>query len=262
MPSEEKKPDISIIIPCWNEEKNLEHGVLDEVSQYLEQQSLSWEVIIVDDGSTDNSKSLIQRFITDKPDFALFEIPHGGKPAAVWAGIQQARGEIVLFTDMDQSTPIGELGKLLPWYEQGFDVVIGSRGILREGTSLLRKVGSFVFLTLRQIFLLRDIRDTQCGFKSTRRHVALEVFPRLQYFKQKEKPRGWKVSAYDVELLYLCEKAGYRIKEVVVRWRNRDQSETKSQQGELARYLHESAEMGREVMRVKLNQLKGLYDDL
>jgi hypothetical protein len=91
--------------------------------------------------------------------------------------------------------------------------------------------------------------------------VALEVFPRLQYFKQKEQPTGWKVSAYDVELLYLCEKAGYRIKQVVVRWRNRDQSDTKSQQGELARYLHESAEMGREVMRVKLNQIKGLYDE-
>jgi dolichyl-phosphate beta-glucosyltransferase len=262
MPTEEKKPDISIIIPCWNEEKNLEHGVLDEVYQYLAGQPFSWEVIIVDDGSTDNSKSLVQRFIADKESFTLLEIPHGGKPAAVWAGIQQARGEIVLFTDMDQSTPIGELGNLLPWYEQGFDVVIGSRGILREGTSLLRKVGSFVFLTLRQIFLLRGIRDTQCGFKSTRRQVALEVFPRLQYFKEKEQPTGWKVSAYDVELLYLCEKAGYRIREVVVRWRNRDQSDTKSQQGELARYLNESIEMGREVTRVKLNQLKGLYDEL
>ena len=262
MPTEEKTPDISIIIPCWNEEKNLEHGVLDEVHQYLTGQPFSWEVIIVDDGSTDNSKSLVQRFITDKDNFTLLEIPHGGKPAAVWAGIQQARGEIVLFTDMDQSTPIGELDNLLPWYEQGFDVVIGSRGVLREGTSLLRKVGSFVFLTLRQVFLLRSIRDTQCGFKSTRRHVALEIFPRLQYFKQKEQPTGWKVSAYDVELLYLCERAGYRIKEVIVRWRNRDQSDTKSQQGELARYLHESAEMGREVMRVKLNQLKGLYDEL
>jgi glycosyltransferase involved in cell wall biosynthesis len=261
MPSEENTPDISIIIPCWNEEKNLEHGVLDEVHQYLTGQPFSWEAIIVDDGSTDNSKSLVQRFVADKENFTLLEIPHGGKPAAVWAGIQQARGEIVLFTDMDQSTPIVELDKLLPWYEQGFDVVIGSRGVLREGTSLLRKVGSFVFLTLRQIFLLRNIRDTQCGFKSTRRHVALEVFPRLQYFKQKEQPTGWKVSAYDVELLYLCEKAGYRIKEVVVRWRNRDQSDTKSQQGELARYLHESAEMGREVMRVKLNQIKGLYDE-
>lgn len=262
MLTKKQEPSISVIIPCWNEEKNLENGVLDEVYQYLVKQSYSWEVIIVNDESTDNSKSLIKRFIENKANFSLFDIPHGGKPAGVWTGIQKARGEIVLFTDMDQSTPISEVSKLLPWYEKGFDVVIGSRGIAREGSSLIRKAGSFVFLTLRQLFLLRDIRDTQCGFKSCRRQVALEIFPRLQYFKQKAKPAGWKVSAYDVELLYLCEKAGYRIREVVVRWRNRDQSDTKGQQGGLARYMNESIEMAREVIRVKLNQLKGSYDEI
>lgn len=256
------KPYISIVIPCWNEEKNLKNGVLDEVYQYLIVQDFPWEVIVVDDGSTDNSVCIARRFIESKEHFALFEIPHGGKPAAVWKGIQEAQGEIVLFTDMDQSTPIGELNKLLPWFEEGFDVVIGSRGTAREGASLTRKIGSFVFLTLRQLFLLRDIRDTQCGFKTCRRQAALETFPRLQYFKHKERPSGWKVSAYDIELLYLCEKAGYRIKEVVVRWHNRDQSDTKGPSGELARYVHESIEMAKEVMRVKINQLKGLYDEV
>lgn len=260
MPTDELTPYISVIIPCWNEEKNLEKGVLDEVCQYLTQQNYSWEVIIVNDESTDNSKNLIERFIKEKKNFSLFDIPHGGKPAGVWAGIQKAKGEIVLFTDMDQSTPICELSKLLPWYERGFDVVIGSRGIAREGSSLVRKAGSFVFLTLRRLFLLRNISDTQCGFKSCRRQVALEVFPHLQFFKQEDRPTGWKVSAYDVELLYLFEKAGYQVKEVVVRWRNRDQSDTKSQTGELTRYLNESIEMAQEIIRVKLNQLKGWYD--
>ncbi len=262
MSVKEPKPYLSIVIPCWNEAKNLENGVLDEVHRYLIERSYTWEVVVVDDGSTDNSQALTQDFIQDKAGFYLHTIPHGGKPAAVWAGIQRARGEIVLFTDMDQSTPIDQLERLLPWYEQGFDVVIGSRGTAREGSSLIRQVGSFVFLSLRRLFLLRDIIDTQCGFKSCRRPVALEIFPRLQFFKQKDKPTGWKVSAYDVELLYLFEKAGYRIQEVVVRWRNRDRSVTKSQQGELARYLNESIEMAREVTRVKLNQLKGLYDDV
>jgi dolichyl-phosphate beta-glucosyltransferase len=261
MPIEEQKPSISVIIPCYNEEKNLERGVLDEVYQYLERQEFSWEVIIINDESTDNSKSLIEDFIKNKKNFSLFDIPHGGKPAGIWAGIQKARGEIVLFTDMDQSTPIGELSKLFPWYEKGFDVVIGSRGIAREGFSLLRKTGSFVFRTLRRLFLLRNISDTQCGFKSCRRQVALEVFPRLQFFKQEDRPTGWKVSAYDVELLHLFERSGYQIKEVVVRWCNRDQSDTKSQAGELTRYLNESIEMAKEVIRVKLNQLKGLYDE-
>ncbi|MBN1994028.1 MAG: glycosyltransferase [Anaerolineae bacterium] len=262
MSLKETQPYLSVIIPCWNEQKNIENGVLAEIFQYLAGQIYSWEVIIVNDGSTDNSKPLIETFIKDKQGFALYNIPHGGKPAGVWAGIQQARGEIVLFTDMDQSTPLRELDKLLPWYEQGFDVVIGSRGLAREGHSLVRKVGSFVFLTLRQFFLLRNIRDTQCGFKSCRRQAALAVFPHLQYFKQEGQPTGWKVSAYDVELLFLFEQAGCRIKEVVVQWRNRDQSDTKRQQGGLAQYVHESFEMAKEILRVKRNQGKGLYKQI
>jgi hypothetical protein len=111
------------------------------------------------------------------------------------------------------------------------------------------------------MFLLRDISDTQCGFKSCRREAAKDIFPRLQFFKQAERPTGWKVSAYDVELLYLFERSGYVIKEVTVAWRNRDESDTKGQSSDLARYLKESIEMVREIVRVKLNHLRGLYDD-
>ncbi len=253
---------LSVVIPCYNEAKNIERGVLDEVHDYLGQQPYAWEVIIVNDESTDHSPALIQQSIQNKERFALYHIPHGGKPAAVWAGIQQARGEWVLLTDMDQSTPISELDQLLPWARQGYDMVIGSRGMAREGFSPIRKIGSVVFRTLRGLFLLPAIADTQCGFKLCRRQVAMELFPRLQFFRQKEKPTGWKVTAYDVELLYLVERAGYRIKEVVVTWSHRDQSDTKSQAGELTRYIHESVDMARQVLRVKLNQWQGLYDDI
>jgi glycosyltransferase involved in cell wall biosynthesis len=256
------EPHISVIIPCYNEERNLQRGVLNEVHQYLAGQDYPWEVIIVNDESTDNSRDLVERFIKSAANFSLFDITHGGKPAAVWAGIQRAIGRIVLFTDMDQSTPIGELSKLLPWYERDFDVVIGSRGTEREGFSMVRRVGSVAFRTFRRLFLLRDIGDTQCGFKSCRREAALRVFPYLQFFKQKGKPTGWKVSAYDVELLYLFEKAGYRTKEVEVSWQNRDESDTKGQAGELARYLKESIEMTQEVVRVRLNHIKGAYNEI
>jgi dolichyl-phosphate beta-glucosyltransferase len=222
---------------------------------------LSWEVIIVNDESTDNSKTLIARAIESKENFFLYDIVHGGKPAAIWEGIQQARGEAVLLTDMDQSTPIQELDKLLPWYEQGFDVVIGSRQTTREGSSLFRKAGSVVFLTLRRLVLLRDIADTQCGFKLCRRQVALDIFPRLEFLSQTERPTGWKVTAFDVEFLYLVDRTGYSIKEVLVSWRNRDESDTKGQQGDLARYINESINMAQEVTRVKLNELKGAYDE-
>ncbi len=253
------QPFLSVIIPCYNEEKNLERGVLEEVDQYLAAQAFPWEVIVVNDESTDNSRSLVEQSIQEKKGFALVDIPHGGKPAALWAGIQQAEGETLLFTDMDQSTPISELEKLLPWSGEGFDVVIGSRNITREGSSLVRKTGSFVFLSLRRVFLLRDIVDTQCGFKLCRRQVALEIFPYLEFLRQEEKPAGWKVTAYDVEFLHLVDRAGYRIKEVQVLWSNRDESVTKSQGGDLARYMTESMQMAQEVTRVKRNQLKGLY---
>jgi dolichyl-phosphate beta-glucosyltransferase len=252
--------NISIIIPCWNEQRNLENGVLDEIQEYLARQIFPWEVIIVDDGSTDESRALIEVFIDGAKGFTLLTIPHGGKPVAVWAGIQHAQGDIVLFTDMDQSTPIHELGNVLPWYPEGYDVVIGSRGTAREGTSLMRKMGSFIFLNFRRLFLLRSINDTQCGFKSCRREAALATFPHLQYLAHETETAGWKVSAYDVELLYLFERAGYRIKEVVVDWRNRDMSETKGTGGETARYMKESLEMVREIQRVKLNELRGVYD--
>jgi dolichyl-phosphate beta-glucosyltransferase len=260
--ADEQAPTISIIIPCYNEAKNLERGVLDQVCEHLAAQPLPWEVVVVNDESTDDSRALVERSIAGKENFFLFDIPHGGKPAAVWEGIQRARGEAILFTDMDQSTPIQELDKLLPWYDEGYDVVIGSRQTAREGSSALRKLGSVAFLTLRRLFLLRDIIDTQCGFKLCRRQVALQIFPHLEFLRQVDRPTGWKVTAFDVEFLYLVERAGYRIKEVLVHWRNRDESDTKGQQGEMARYLSESLNMAREVSRVKVNQFKGVYDDV
>jgi dolichyl-phosphate beta-glucosyltransferase len=235
---------------------------LDQVHQYLSEQTFPWEVVIANDDSTDNSRTLIQDYIADKEGFSLVDIAHGGKPAAVWAGIQAAQGEAVLFTDMDQSTPIGELDKLLPWYQQGTEVVIGSRKTTREGSSPLRKAGSFVFLSLRRIFLLRDIIDTQCGFKLCRRQVALEIFPHLEFLRHKEQPTGWKVTAFDVEFLYLVEESGYQIKEVLVDWLNRDESDTKNQQSSLARYVNESLDMAREVLRVQMNRLRGFYDEI
>jgi len=252
-------PAVSVIIPCYNEEKNLERGVLDEVYQYLHRQAYPWEVIIADDGSTDNSRVLVERYIADKGGFTLVALPHGGKPAALWGGILQATGEVVLLTDMDQSTPIRELDALLPWYGEGYGVVIGSRGASREGFSTLRQVGSVVFRAMRGLFLLRGIHDTQCGFKLFRRDLVLQIFPRLEFFKQ-QRPTGWKVTAYDVELLYLFDRAGYPIKEVVVEWENRDESDTKGHRSEFERYMRESISMAREVLRVNANRIKGFYE--
>src|SRR3972149_497485 len=105
---------LSVIIPCYNEEENLKRGVLSEVNNYLKTKDFEWEVIISNDGSTDRSKELVLEKIKDWKGFHFLDNPHGGKPSALLYGIKAAKGKYVLFTDMDQSTPIGELDKLLP----------------------------------------------------------------------------------------------------------------------------------------------------
>lgn len=240
---------ISIIIPMYNEAKNLKRGVLRQVNDYLSKQTYDWEVLICNDASTDNSLKLAKKLSKDYKNFKVLDLPHGGKPSAVWGGIQQARYDWILFTDMDQSTPITELSKLIPFFEQN-DIVIGSRGAQRSGNSPFRKLMAFVFLNFRRFMILPKIIDTQCGFKSLKTKLALDLFPKLSYFKQKI-GSGWKVSAFDVELLYLATKANYKIKEVEVNWQDEDISDSKG--NKMNRFLGESLQMLKEIIRLKFH---------
>lgn len=249
---------ISIIIPCYNEENNIKRGVLDQVNNYLKDQKYDWEVLICNDESTDNSLQLVKEFAAKNKKFKVLDLAHGGKPSAVWGGIQKAKYPIVLFADMDQSTPLTEFDKFIPYFDDGFDFVIGSRGINRQGFSLLRKIGAPVFLFLRRLALLHSIKDTQCGFKAIRTNVAKKIFPELQFFKDKGDKKGWRVSAFDVELLFMAKKWGYKIKEVVVDWKDEDVSLTKGDSN--VRYKKESVQMLKEIIRIKSNDLKGFYD--
>lgn len=246
---------LSVVIPCYNEEANLKRGVLKEVQTYLRKQKYSWEVIIADDGSTDQSKNLIQKFTQKNRRFRLLENKHGGKAFALRAGIEKAKGKIILTTDMDQSTPLKEIEKLLPWFAKDYPVVIGSRGIRREGFPWYRQLMSVAFRGLRGLFILPQIIDTQCGFKAYQSPVIKKIFPRLEVFKEKKKAKGWRVSAFDVEILFIARKWHYKIKEVIVDWQDRDVSETKAHN-----FLKESQSMATEIFRVKLNDWQGKYD--
>lgn len=245
---------LSVVIPCYNESANLQRGVLDEVDDFLKRQDFTWEVIVSDDGSTDKSREIVKGQIRNKKNFRLVENPHGGKPSAVWGGIKEATGEYVLFTDMDQSAPVTEASKLIPYFNE-YDVVIGSRGGGRENFSVMRKIGSNFFRLFRKTFLLKDINDTQCGFKAFRTQLAKKIFPRLQFFKKEKVVKGWKVTSFDVELLFIAEKLGCRIKEVPVEWKDRDVAKEKKKS-----YFKESKEMLMQILRVKLNDMRGLYD--
>jgi dolichyl-phosphate beta-glucosyltransferase len=250
-----KKTFLSVVIPCYNEEKNLRRGVLEGIDRYLKKQSYSSEVIISDDGSTDRSQKIVESFIKDYPRFRLLKNPHSGKPYAIKAGVIKAKGEIILFSDMDQSTPINEIEKLLPFFGKGFSVVIGSRGQRRTGYSLLRQVASNVFRLVRQALLLRKITDTQCGFKAFSNQAGKDLFRRLLIFKKGKKVKGWRVGAWDVELLFIAQKRGYKMAEVSVQWQDQDIAEGKER-----KFFRESQEMLKEILRVKINDLRGFYD--
>ncbi|MBU1200780.1 glycosyltransferase [Patescibacteria group bacterium] len=249
------KPKVSIIIPNYNEKENLERGVLEEVVNYLRKAKFTWEVIINDDGSTDGSIKILESFVNNHKGFKLIKGNHGGKAQGLWSGIKKAKGEIVLFADMDQSTPLKEIEKLLPWYKKGFNVVFGSRGKARKNFPFVRQLTSWGFRVVRQTFLLKNISDTQCGFKSLKREIALQIFPKLSVIKNAKNAKGWTVSAYDVELLFLAEKTGHKLKEVDVVWQNEDVSTGKGKN-----FITESIDMFNQIITVKLNDLKGKYN--
>jgi len=252
-----EKVYLTVIIPCYNEEANLKRGVLKEIHNFLEKKEFAWEVIISDDGSSDQSREIVKQDIKSWDNFKLLDNPHGGKPAALASGIKKAKGEYILITDMDQSTPIGELDKLLPQLNKEYEVVIGSRGLVRKNFPLYRRLGAIAFMSIRRALILPEISDTQCGFKLFNTRALKKAFPRLEFFEKKEKVSGWKVTSFDVELLHILKKMGYKIAEVPVTWDDKDISKEKG--GGLGRYVRESREMFGQIIRVKLNEIRGRY---
>lgn len=212
---------ISIVIPSYNEMANLQKGTLEKVERYLERKEFDYEVMVVDDGSTDGSLEFVKAFTRENKHFKLIENSHTGKAGAVTVGMLKATKDFVLFTDMDQATPITELEKLLPFISDGYDVVIGSRKTTRRGAPFTRKVMSQGMVMLRSILVgLPQINDTQCGFKLFKKEPAMKVFEKIKKIHQGFRTiHGSSVTAgFDVELLYISVKLGYKIKEVPVDW--------------------------------------------
>ena len=252
------KPFLTVVIPSYNEKENLKRGVLSDVRSFMQKKKFVWEVLVSDDGSTDGSKKLVEEQIKDWKNFKLLKNPHGGKPSTLHYGIKAAKGKFVLFADMDQSTPINQLDKLLPHLKKEYDAVIGSRGMDRKNFPIYRRLGSMVFMGIRKSLILSEINDTQCGFKVFKTRTVKKAFPKLEFFREKKEVKGWSVTSYDVELLHIIKKMGGNIKEVVVDWHDEDVSESKG--GSMQRYIKESKEMFGQILRVKRNDQKGFYN--
>jgi dolichyl-phosphate beta-glucosyltransferase len=209
-------PYLSIVIPAYNEAGSIRAGKLARVTDWLAEQEYLSELIVVDDGSQDETAEL-----AEAKGVRVERIQHAGKAAAIVAGIQAARGEIVLFTDMDQATPISEASKLLHSIETQSSVAIGSRGLVRAGAPAGRYVLSWGQILLRYILLGVRIKDTQCGFKAFTRTAALEVLKHLKVYHPTRQGalQGPSVtSGFDVEFLVVANRLGHRICEVPVQW--------------------------------------------
>lgn len=248
-----KKLFLSVIIPCYNEERNIRLGALENVAHFLNKKDYSWEVILVDDGSTDESGILLKDFVSEHDKFSILGNKHQGKAAAVTSGILAAKGEIILFTDLDQATPINQLDILLPYFNKGYDLVIGSRNNRRKGAPFFRLAMARGFMMLRNLILDLGIKDTQCGFKAFTKKAVLDIFPRLQVFHQQRQVSGSTVTAgFDVELLFLAKIRGYKILELPVEWHYQETRNVSP--------FKDSIEGLLDLLYIRWNSIRGAYN--
>ena len=247
-------PHLTIIIPAYNEEPNFKKGTINEVPAYLEKQKYTSEILIVDDGSSDATARFADEFAKKRSNVHVIKNPHEGKAATVKTGVEHAKGELILFTDFDQATPLHEVEKLLPFFPE-YDIVIGSRqlpGAKREKEPLHRHIMGLVFNIIVQMIAVRGIWDTQAGFKCFKSEVAKDLFGQLKVYGKAKKVEGALVTAFDVELLFIAKKRGLKIKEVPIIWHHVNTSRVNP--------VKDSLRMLRDVIKIRLNDLRGVYN--
>lgn len=236
---------LTIIIPAYNEEANIKNTLI-EIAEYLKNKGLSYEMIVVDDGSADKTAKIAQDASGMFTDFRLLKNEKNkGKGSAVRKGMFAARGECALFMDADNSTSIYELDKFLPYFKEGYDIVIASRrlkdSMVEESQPFLRaKMGQF-YILLTKIMLGLDLSDFNCGFKAYNTRSAMPIF-KLQ------KMDDW---SFDVELLFLANKYRLKIKEAPVRWVHKSGSKVKPFKDAIKSFAS--------VLKIKLNDIRHRY---
>jgi dolichyl-phosphate beta-glucosyltransferase len=207
-------PYLSVIIPAYNEAQAIA-STLGAVRGYLDRRGYRYEVVVAADGTDGTREAAAETTRRDRRFSVIGSAERGGKGKAIRQAVARCSGQIIGFLDADYKTPIEEIEQFLPWFEQGCDLVIGSRTLkearIDTAQPLYRRLGSRAFnLTLHLILGLWDIADTQCGFKFFRGPVAHDLFRR-------QRIDGY---MFDVEILHLAQRSGYRLKQVGVRWRD------------------------------------------
>jgi glycosyltransferase involved in cell wall biosynthesis len=236
----------SIILPAYNESERLASSI-PKVLEYVHSRGLQAEIIVVNDGSTDDTAEVVRGFAADNPMVVLLENPgNRGKGYTVRNGMLHAKGAVSLFSDADLSSPITEADKLFAALTEGADVAIGSRWLKRELQTerqpLHRQLYGRLFNLGLKLALGLDYRDTQCGFKAFKRQALQIIFTR-QHIER------W---GFDPELLFLARKFNLKTTEVPVEWAHDHRSKVNP--------LRDGLQMGGEVLKIRWNDLKGRYE--
>jgi len=244
---------LSVIVPSYNEAQNFKTGRLMEMYAYLSSLDYDSEILLVDDGSTDQTLKLLRGFAKGRKRLRVIENPHQGKSLTVRTGMLAAKGEWRLFTDFDQSTPIMELDALWKVVPQGAEVVIGSReleGSIRDQEPWYRHLMGRGFNLIVRLLTVKDIKDTQCGFKLFSQKAAEDLFRNLKITTNPSKVAF--TGAFDVELLFLAQKRGYHIQEVPIHWRHHETQRVSP--------IRDSVKMFLQVVHIWITYITGGYD--
>lgn len=212
---------LSVVIPAYNEEHRI-GKTLEAVSSFLEKQSFDYEILVVSDGSSDRTGEVVQELAKKIKNLKLIQNQENhGKGWVTRQGMLQSSGDVRLFMDADDSTKVDEIVKFLPYFEQGFDIVIGSRrikgAVIAVKQPWVRDFLGWVFRFIVHTLVPLGVTDSQCGFKAFSARASEAIFPKQKIFR-------W---AFDVEILAIARKAGFKIKEVPITWINDVESHVK-----------------------------------
>jgi dolichyl-phosphate beta-glucosyltransferase len=235
---------LSVVVPAYNESKNIENALL-KIKEHLEKINQDFEIIVIDDGSKDNTIELVTKFIEICPKVSLLiNQRNRGKGYSIKRGMLKASGYFILFSDADLATPIEEIDKMIPFINE-YDILLGSRRIkgskIIHNQPLIRIIAGHIFHSLVSTLIIKNIKDTQCGFKMYKTDIAQKIARNQQTER----------FAFDVEHLFLASKLNYKIKEVPVKWIDDADSRLN--------VATDSIQMLKDILKIKINHIFGKY---
>lgn len=246
--------DVSVVIPVYNESSRIALS-LERISSYFDRVATDPEIIFVDDGSTDNTVHVAREFAASHPNVVVLPEKHRGKAAAVMSGLKHASGRIIGFMDVDLATPLEAYEECARAIHEGAGVAIASReghGAYRVDEPWYRHVMGRVFNGVTQLLLLPGIADTQCGFKWFVQDAVADILAHHQLYRNASEVSIPRVTAFDVEILYIARRHGHRIAVIPVTWHYGEQSKVNP--------ITDTLQNLRDVLMVRINGWLGKYD--